>query len=351
MAGRDHNPHKRRLYLPIVPSGAADPEPVSLDVIRPGEGLARSHVGHSVGCVQTARPIGRRPEWLKVRARTTGPNFIDLKRIMRTQSLHTVCEEAACPNIHECWEEREATILILGDRCTRRCGFCDVMTAKPLPPESDEPDRVASAVRSMGLRHVVLTSVARDDLPDGGAAVWAACVRAIRRAVPDCRVEVLPPDFKGKEADIGTVLQARPDVFAHNLETVRRLHARIRPAFGYDRSLDVLRIVRRLRPEEVTKSNLILGIGERPEEVPEAMRDLRDAGCDLLTLGQYLQPTRFHLPVDRWVAPEEFARHARAGMGLGFAHVEAGPLVRSSYHAGRQLSRALASRGGPPDGS
>ena len=335
MAGRDHNPHKRRLYLPILPAnGNGHGHSPSATV----PSLA-DHEAHSVGCAQAIRPA-RRPDWLKVKART-GPNYTDLKRIMRTQGLHTVCEEAGCPNIYECWEDREATFLILGDRCTRRCGFCDVMTAKPFDVDEDEPNRVASAVAAMGLRYVVLTSVARDDLADGGAAVWAACIRAIREGVPGCKVEVLPSDFRGNERDIATVLGAEPDVFAHNLETVRRLHSRIRPAFGYDRSLEVLRIAKRLRPEGVTKSNLILGMGELTEEVPEAMADLRATGCDLLTMGQYLQPTKLHLPVDRWVTPGEFSDHARAGMALGFAHVEAGPLVRSSYHAGKQLSRAV----------
>src|SRR5207249_957525 len=212
-----------------------------------------------------------------------GPNYADLKHIMRSQSLHTVCEEAGCPNIYECWEEREATFLILGDRCTRRCGFCDVMTAKPFEVDEDEPHRVAEAVRAMGLRYVVLTSVARDDLPDGGARIWAACIRAVREAVPGCGVEVLPSDFNGGEQDIATVMDAGPDVFAHNLETVRRLHGRIRAAFGYDRSLEVLRIAKRLRPSGVTKSNLILGMGETPDEVPAALHDLRDAGCELVT--------------------------------------------------------------------
>jgi lipoyl synthase len=331
MPSRDHNPRRRRLYLPIV-----DPATPAA-----GVALADTHVAHSVGCAQTARPAGRRPDWLKVRART-GPNYSDLKRIMRTQRLHTVCEEAGCPNIYECWEEREATFLILGDRCTRRCGFCDVMTARPHAVDEDEPERVAEAVRAMGLRYVVLTGVARDDLPDGGARIWAACIRAVRDAVPGCAVEVLPSDFSGGERDIATVVDAEPDVFAHNLETVRRLHGRIRPAFGYDRSLDVLRIAKRVRPGQVTKSNLILGMGERADEVREAMADVRDTGCDLLTMGQYLQPTAFHLPVDRWVTPAEFAGHARHGMEeLGFAHVEAGPLVRSSYHAGKQLARAV----------
>jgi lipoyl synthase len=329
MEGRDHNPHNRRLYLPIVgTNGEAEP-------------IGDTHVAHSVGCAQTARPAGRRPEWLKTKLRT-GPNYRDLKRIMRAEGLHTVCEEAGCPNIYECWEEREATFLILGDRCTRRCGFCDVMTAKPYAVDEGEPDRIAQAVRAMGLRYVVLTGVARDDLHDGGARIWAAAIRAVRQAVPGCGVEVLPSDFKGGARDIATVVEAEPDVFAHNLETVRRLHPRIRPAFGYDRSLHVLRMAKQQRESQITKSNLILGMGEAPEEVAGAMRDIAETGCDILTMGQYLQPTTYHLPVDRWVTPGEFAEHARMGVGMGFAHVEAGPLVRSSYHAGRQLSRAVA---------
>src|SRR5436309_1111939 len=260
MPSRDHNPHRRRLYLPIVQTNGAPPPE-------------------------------RRPEWLRVKARF-GPNYGELKSLMRSSQLHTVCEEAGCPNIYECWEEREATFLILGDRCTRRCGFCDVMTARPAPVDEDEPRRIAKAVQAMGLRYVVLTGVARDDLPDGGAGIWAACVRAVREAVPGCGVEVLPSDFAGGEDDIATVIAAEPDVFAHNLETVRRLHGRIRPAFGYDRSLDVLRIARRVRTGQVTKSNLILGMGERPEEVREAMADIRNTGCDILTMGQYLQPSK-----------------------------------------------------------
>jgi lipoic acid synthetase len=320
MGSGDHNPHKRRLHLPIVGTNGAPPPP------------------------------GSRPPWLKVTA-SFGPNFADLKELMRSRSLHTVCEEAACPNIYECWEDREATFLILGDRCTRRCGFCDVMTAKPLAVEEDEPARIADAVRAMGLRYVVLTGVARDDLADGGARIWAACVRAVRAAAPGIGIEVLPADFKGGKHDIATVLDAEPEVFAHNLETVRRLHPRIRPAFGYDRSLDVLRMAKDIRPRQVTKSNLILGMGERPDEVREAMRNIRATGCDLMTVAQYLQPTKLHLPVDRWVSPEEFAGHAVFGMeDLGFAHVEAGPLVRSSYHAGKQFrlaadSGALAATG------
>jgi lipoyl synthase len=309
---RDHNPHKRRLYLPIVSTTGGAPASDT-----------------------------RKPPWLKVRLQT-GPNYAELKGLMRGLELHTVCEEASCPNIHECWEEREATFLILGDRCTRRCGFCDVMTAKPDPVDEDEPRRIAEAVATMGLRFVVLTGVARDDLPDGGARIWAAAVRAIRDAVPGCGVEVLPSDFKGGQPDIATVIAAEPDVFAHNLETVRRLHPRIRPAFGYDRSLDVLRLAKELRATQVTKSNLILGMGEAAEEIPGALADLADAGCDIVTIGQYLRPSDRHLPVDRWVTPDEFAEWKRVGEDLGIAHVEAGPLVRSSYHAGNQLRRALA---------
>ena len=303
--------------------------------------IADGHVAHSVGCAQTAVPATRRPEWLKTKARF-GPNYRDLKGIMQDLDLHTVCEEAGCPNIFECWEDREATFLILGDRCTRRCGFCDVQTAKPLGLDEDEPRRIAEGVRAMGLEYVVLTGVARYDLPDGGARVWAEAIRAVREAMPACGIEVLPPDFKGRRDDIATVIEAEPDVFAHNLETVRRLHGRIRPGFGYDRTLETLRIAKELRPEQITKSNLILGMGERPEEVTGALGDLRAVHVDLMTIGQYLQPSTFHLPVDRWVTPEEFAEHAASGMAMGFAHVEAGPLVRSSYRAGKQLASAAA---------
>ena len=313
----DHNPAKRRLHLPIV--GVTNGPGVNL-------------------------PGGRKPPWLKVKL-ASGPNYTDLKRLMRARDLHTVCEEAMCPNIGECWEEREATFLILGTRCTRRCGFCDVMTARPDPVDEDEPARIAETVRVMGLRYVVLTGVARDDLADGGARIWAAAVRACKDAAGQIGVEILPSDFKGGEPDIGTVLDAGPDVFAHNLETVPRLHDRIRPAFGYERTLEVLRFAKRHRPGQVTKSNLILGMGERPEEVTSSMRDLHEAGVDILTMGQYLQPTSFHLPVDRWVHPDEFAEHAEAGEAMGIPRVEAGPLVRSSYHAGTQLRRAMAGRG------
>ncbi|HEV3475814.1 MAG TPA: lipoyl synthase [Actinomycetota bacterium] len=336
MPNRDKNPHKRRLHLPIVQTnGNGNGHGGN----RHDAPIADTHVAHSVGCAQTAHPVGRRPEWLKVKAQF-GPNYADLKNIMRGLDLHTVCEEAGCPNIFECWEDREATFLILGEKCTRRSGFCDVQTAKPDAADHDEPRRIAEAVEAMGLRYVVLTGVARDDLPDGGAGIWAEAVRQVRKAVPDCGVEVLPPDFRGDPDAVATVIGSEPDVFAHNLETVRRLHRRIRPGFDYDRSLEVLRLAKRVRPGQVTKSNIILGMGERPEEVTESLRDLRDAGVELMTLGQYLQPTTYHLPVDRWVTPEEFAEHARVGKEMGFSHVEAGPLVRSSYHAGKQLASA-----------
>ena len=292
----------------------------------------------------------RRPDWLKVRVQQ-GENFMELRNIMRERGLHTVCEEASCPNIYECWEAREATFLLCGDLCTRRCGFCDVMTAKPGPLDPEEPDKIAEAVRLMGLKFAVITGVARDDRDDGAAEHWADTVRAVRAAMPDCGIEVLIPDFKGRREhprdSLARVIAARPDVLAHNLETVRRIHPKIRPGFGYDASLELLRWAKELRSDQVTKSNLILGMGEREEEVYAAMRDLRAVGCDVLTIGQYLQPSvSWHLPVDRWVHPDEFARFKDFGEGeLGFAWVESGPLVRSSYHAGKQYRSAAARLG------
>ena len=289
----------------------------------------------------------RRPDWLKVRVQQ-GENFTELRNIMRERGLHTVCEEAACPNIYECWEAREATFLIGGDLCTRRCSFCDIMTAKPDALDVDEPAKIAEAVRLMGLKFAVVTGVARDDLDDGASAHWAATIRAIRNAMPDCGIEVLIPDFKGRREhprdSLARVIEATPDVLAHNLETVRRLHPSIRPGFGYDASLKLLEWAKELRPDQVTKSNIIVGMGEREDEVYDAMRDLRAVGCDVLTIGQYLQPTvSWHLPVDRWVHPDEFARFKAFGENeLGFAWVESGPLVRSSYHAGKQYRAAAA---------
>ncbi len=295
---------------------------------------------------EAPRP-SRRPEWLKVRVQH-GDNFLELRNIMRERGLHTVCEEAACPNIYECWEAREATFLLGGDLCTRRCSFCDVMTAKPEPLDTDEPGKIAEAVRLMGLEFAVVTGVARDDLDDGGSAHWAATIREIRAQLPGCGVEVLIPDFKGRREaprdSLARVLEAEPDVLAHNLETVRRLHPSIRPGFGYDASLQLLAWAKEIRPDQVTKSNIIVGMGEQEDEVYDAIRDLRDVGCDLLTIGQYLQPSvSWHLAVDRWVHPDEFARYKEFGeRELGFAWVESGPLVRSSYHAGKQYRSASA---------
>ena len=294
-----------------------------------------------------AARLGRRPDWLKVRVRQ-GDNFLELRRVMRDRGLHTVCEEAACPNIYECWEAREATFLIGGDLCTRRCAFCDVKTHRPDPLDPQEPEKIAEAVRLMGLRFAVVTGVARDDLDDAGSAHWAATIRAIRAVDPGCGIEVLIPDFKARResprASLARVLQARPNVLAHNLETVRRLHPKIRPGFGYDSSLALLRVAKEIDADQVTKSNLIAGMGETEGELQEAMVDLRDTGCALLTIGQYLQPSvSWHLAVDRWVNPEEFERLKSFGEEeLGFAWVEAGPLVRSSYHAGEQYRSALA---------
>ena len=292
----------------------------------------------------TIRPAPK-PDWLKVRVRH-GENYNELRDIMRERGLATVCEQAACPNIYECWEAREATFLACGDLCTRRCGFCDVMTAKPQALDPEEPAKIAEAVRLMGLKFAVVTGTARDDLDDGAASHWAEIVRSIKAEMPDCGVEVLIPDFKGrKEAprdSLARVIDARPDVLAHNLETVPRLHPQIRPGFGYEASLELLRWAKELRADQVTKSNLIVGMGETEEEVFGAMRDLHAVGCDILTIGQYLQPSvSWHLPVDRWVHPDEFARYKVYGEGeLGFAWVESGPLVRSSYHAGAQYRSA-----------
>lgn len=287
---------------------------------------------------------GRKPEWLKVRLQT-GPNFGDLKRIVSTGNLHTVCQEAMCPNISECWEEREATFLIGGDHCTRRCAFCDVTTAPPTGYDVDEPRRVADAVKQMGLRYAVITGVARDDLPDGGAWLYAEVTRQIRAHLPGCKVELLPPDFKGSLDALHQVTDEAPDVLAHNIETVPRLIKRIRPAFAYERSLGTIRRARAMLPADCfTKSNIIAGMGETHDEVVQTMRDLRDAGCDLLTIGQYLRPSALQMPVARYVPPDEFAAWKIAGEAMGFAWVESGPLVRSSYHAGKQHRAAAAAR-------
>ena len=260
-----------------------------------------------------------------------------LRRVLRELNLQTVCESARCPNIGECFSRPTATFMIAGTRCTRRCGFCAVDTARPSPLDPAEPARIAEAARRMGLRHVVVTAVARDDLDDGGAGHFAATILALRAQLPSARVEVLTPDFKGEEPPLRTVLEARPDVFNHNVETVPRLNRAVRPQASYRRSIDVLARAKSLSPALVTKSGLMLGLGETRDEVEAVMRDLRAAGCDLLTIGQYLQPTRAHLPVVEYVAPQVFTDYAKVGRTMGFRHVASGPFVRSSYHADEAL--------------
>ncbi|GFG75514.1 lipoyl synthase [Mycobacterium botniense] len=288
-----------------------------------------------------ASPIERKPPWIRTRARM-GPEYRELKNLVRHQGLHTVCEEAGCPNIFECWEDREATFLIGGQVCTRRCDFCQIDTGKPAGLDRDEPRRVAESVHAMGLRYSTVTGVARDDLPDGGAWLYAETVRAIRQLNPSTGVELLIPDFGGDPGRLEEVFASRPEVLAHNVETVPRLFRRIRPAFSYQRSLGVLTAARDFGL--VTKSNLILGLGETPAEVRAALADLRAAGCDLVTISQYLRPSVRHHPVERWVRPEEFVDYARYAEQLGFAGVLAGPLVRSSYRAGRLYAQATQHR-------
>ncbi len=289
-------------------------------------------------------PIERKPPWIRTRARM-GPEYTALSALVKDEGLHTVCQEAGCPNIFECWEDREATFLIGGDECTRRCDFCQIHTGKPEPLDTDEPRRVAESVARMGLRYATITGVARDDLPDEGAWLYAETVRAVHAASPGTGVEILVPDFSGKPELIGQVFDAAPEVFAHNLETVPRVFKRIRPAFSYERSLDVLSQAR--AAGMVTKSNLILGLGETTDEVVAALADLHGAGCDLVTITQYLRPSALHHPVERWVHPEEFVELAATAEQLGFAGVMSGPLVRSSYRAGRLWAQAMRRRGRP----
>ncbi|MBT2229006.1 lipoyl synthase [Nonomuraea sp. NEAU-A123] len=286
-------------------------------------------------------PIERKPPWIKTKLRT-GPEYTELKSLVRREGLHTVCEEAGCPNIYECWEDREATFLIGGDQCTRRCDFCQIDTGKPKEYDRDEPRRVAESVEQMGLRYATVTGVARDDLPDGGAWLYAETARQIHALLPGCGVELLVPDFNGNREQLEEVFSAKPEVFAHNVETVPRIFKRIRPAFRYDRSLGVITMAR--EAGLVTKSNLILGMGETREEVVEAMRDLHAAGTDLLTITQYLRPTPRHHPVERWVKPEEFVELQAEAEAIGFAGVLSGPLVRSSYRAGRLYQQAIEAR-------
>jgi len=289
-----------------------------------------------------AVPIERKPEWIKTRLRT-GPEYTAVRELVAREGLHTVCQEAGCPNIFECWEDREATFLIGGEQCTRRCDFCQIDTGKPAPLDRDEPRRVAESVRTMELRYATVTGVARDDLPDEGAWLYAETVRLIREINPGCGVEVLIPDFSGNPELLGEVFAAEPSVLAHNVETVPRIFKRIRPAFTYERSLDVITQAR--TAGLVTKSNLILGLGETDEEVDEALVDLHAAGCELITITQYLRPTPRHHPVERWVKPEDFVAWGERAERIGFSGVMSGPLVRSSYRAGRLYAQAIAARG------
>ena len=284
-------------------------------------------------------PIEKKPPWIKIKAKM-GPEYSELQALVKKEGLNTVCQEAGCPNIYECWEDREATFLIGGDQCTRRCDFCQIATGKPSPLDRMEPTKVANSVRTMGLRYATVTGVARDDLEDGGAWLYAETVRKIHELNPDTGVELLIPDFNADPDQLAEVFGSRPEVLAHNTETVPRIFRRIRPGFRYERSLDVITQAR--NDGLVTKSNLILGMGETREEISEAMRDLVEAGCDLLTITQYLRPSKLHHPIDRWVKPEEFVELGEEAEELGFAGVMSGPLVRSSYRAGRLYQQAKA---------
>jgi lipoic acid synthetase len=289
----------------------------------------------------TETPIERKPEWIKTRA-NMGPEYTRLRSLVKSEGLHTVCQEAACPNIFECWEDKEATFLIGGDRCTRRCDFCNIDTGKPLSLDREEPRKVAESVKSMGLRYATITGVTRDDLPDEGAWLYAETIRQVHELNPGCGVEMLAPDFHAKAELLNQIFETRPEVFAHNLETVPRIFKRIRPAFTYEKSLQVIGMARDFGL--VTKSNLILGLGETREEISQALIDLRGAGCDLITITQYLRPTNKHHPVERWVKPEEFVELAAEATATGFLGVMSGPLVRSSYRAGRLYKQAAEAR-------
>ena len=289
----------------------------------------------------TETPIERKPPWIKTRA-VMGPEYTELRGLVQREGLHTVCQEAGCPNIYECWEDREATFLIGGDQCTRRCDFCQIDTGRPQPLDRDEPRRVAESVQAMGLRYATITGVARDDLADGGAWLYAETVRQIHGVNPGTGVELLAPDFNAVPELLAEVFSSRPEVFAHNVETVPRIFKRIRPGFRYDRSLGVIRAAR--EDGLVTKSNLILGMGEERAEISQALQDLYDAGCELVTITQYLRPSPRHHPVERWVKPEEFVELREEAEEIGFAGVMSGPLVRSSYRAGRLYEQAIAAR-------
>ena len=287
-------------------------------------------------------PKSRRlPEWLKVRA-PGGPNYIELKNLMRDNELHTVCEEAHCPNIGTCWERGTATFMILGDICTRACAYCAVTTGRPGTLDLDEPDRLADTVVRMGLRYVVITSVNRDDLPDGGAFMFSKCISEIRKRLSNCKIELLIPDFEGSWEALETVMAAKPDTLNHNIETVRRIFDRVRPKGDFTQSLELLARVKEIDPDAVTKSGMMVGLGETWEEILVNMRELRSVNCDLLTIGQYLRPSEKHIALAKWYTPEEFEELKQEGLALGFKHVASGPLVRSSYHADEQHEAAMA---------
>jgi lipoyl synthase len=283
-------------------------------------------------------PIERKPEWIKTRA-NMGPEYTRLRALVKSEGLHTVCQEAACPNIFECWEDKEATFLIGGDRCTRRCDFCNIDTGKPLPIDREEPRKVAESVKSMGLRYATITGVTRDDLEDEGSWLYAETIRAVHELNPGTGVEMLAPDFNAKPELLNPIFETRPEVFAHNLETVPRIFKQIRPAFTYEKSLKVIGMAQEFGL--ITKSNLILGLGETREEISQALVDLHNAGCDLITITQYLRPTNKHHPVERWVKPDEFVELAQEAEQVGFLGVMSGPLVRSSYRAGRLYKQAM----------
>ena len=292
-------------------------------------------------------PIERKPEWIKTRA-NMGPEYTRLRSLVKSEGLHTVCQEAACPNIFECWEDKEATFLIGGEKCTRRCDFCNIDTGKPDPIDREEPRKVAESVKTMGLKYATITGVTRDDLEDEGAWLYAETIRKVHELNPGCGVEMLAPDFHAKAELLNQIFETKPEVFAHNLETVPRIFKSIRPAFTYEKSLTVITMARDFGL--ITKSNLILGLGETREEITQALLDLRSAGCDLITITQYLRPTNRHHPVERWVKPEEFVELAAEAKEIGFLGVMSGPLVRSSYRAGRLYKEAMAAKAGASRG-
>jgi len=292
-------------------------------------------------------PIERKPEWIKTSA-NMGPEYTRLRSLVKSEGLHTVCQEAACPNIFECWEDKEATFLIGGEKCTRRCNFCNIDTGKPDPIDREEPRKVAESVKAMGLKYATITGVTRDDLEDEGAWLYAETIRKVHELNPGCGVEMLAPDFHANSDLLNQIFETQPEVFAHNLETVPRIFKSIRPAFTYEKSLRVITMARDFGL--ITKSNLILGLGETREEISQALVDLRGAGCDLITITQYLRPTNRHHPVERWVKPEEFVELAAEAKEVGFLGVMSGPLVRSSYRAGRLYKEAMAAKTGAPRG-